>query len=156
MPNIAAVLKDEIVRLARKELRAELEGLRKANGQHRTEVAALKRRVTALECALAKSERKAAKLAGEAAPEPGTARKGRFSATRLLARREKLGLSRAEMGLLFGVSAQTIYNWEKGKRPKQAQIDALSEFGHLGKREVKARLAAATESAAEASGAAEA
>ena len=41
MPNIATVLKDEILCLARKEDRAELEGLQEASGQDRADVAAL-------------------------------------------------------------------------------------------------------------------
>ena len=49
MPNIASVLKDEILRLARKEVRRELEGLKKASAQYRSDIAALKRQVIALE-----------------------------------------------------------------------------------------------------------
>ena len=45
MPNIASVLKDEILRLARKEVRSELEGLKKASGQYRSDIASLKRQV---------------------------------------------------------------------------------------------------------------
>ena len=48
MPNIASVLKDEILRLARKEVRRELEGLKKASAQYRSDIAALKRQVIAL------------------------------------------------------------------------------------------------------------
>ena len=44
MPNIASVLKEEVVRLARKELKAATEGLKKAVAAHRSEIAALKRR----------------------------------------------------------------------------------------------------------------
>ncbi len=45
MPNIAAVLKEEIQRLARKELKANTESLKKAVITYRSEIAALKRRV---------------------------------------------------------------------------------------------------------------
>ena len=44
MPNIASVFKDEIVRVARKEIRNELAALKKASTTHRAEIAALKRR----------------------------------------------------------------------------------------------------------------
>jgi len=44
MANIESVLKEEITRLARKEIRKETEGLKKASAQYRTEIAALKRR----------------------------------------------------------------------------------------------------------------
>jgi hypothetical protein len=45
MPNIATILKAEILRLARKEVRSEVEGLKKASTLYRSEIAALKRRV---------------------------------------------------------------------------------------------------------------
>jgi len=47
MPNLAATLKSEIARLARKEARNLTESLRKANAQYRRDVAELKRRVVA-------------------------------------------------------------------------------------------------------------
>jgi hypothetical protein len=49
MPNIATVLKAEIARVARKELRGETEALKKSNSQYRSQIADLKRRIGALE-----------------------------------------------------------------------------------------------------------
>ena len=49
MPNIAAVLKDEISRIARKEIRSETAVLKKASAQYRKEIAALKRQVSNLQ-----------------------------------------------------------------------------------------------------------
>ena len=49
MPNIASILKSEISRVARKEVRAEVSGLKKGVSGHRSEIAALKRRLLALE-----------------------------------------------------------------------------------------------------------
>ena len=48
MPNIASVLKDEILRLARKEVRTATEGLKKASAAYRSDIAGLKRQVAAL------------------------------------------------------------------------------------------------------------
>jgi shikimate kinase len=52
MPNIASVLKDEIARIARKEVRRETASLKKATTTYRSEIAALKRRAQMLEKAL--------------------------------------------------------------------------------------------------------
>ena len=141
MPNIASVLKDEVVRLARKEVRKEVEGLKKASGQYRSDIAGLKRRMAALEKLVARLEKKAPSKAKPEAADEATTRL-RFSATRLAAQRQKLGLSAADMGALVGVSAQTVYNWEAGKsRPRQQQLSAIAAIRKLGKREAQARLA---------------
>jgi len=49
MPNIAAVFKEEIVRLARKEIRRQTNFLRKASAQYRKDIAEMKRRVSDLQ-----------------------------------------------------------------------------------------------------------
>ena len=52
MPNIASVLKAEITRLARKELREERESLKRALVLQRKEIATLKARLQAMEKAI--------------------------------------------------------------------------------------------------------
>ena len=49
MPNIASVLKSEISRIARREVKGETAALKKAAGVYRSEIAALKRRTRSLE-----------------------------------------------------------------------------------------------------------
>lgn len=140
MPNIASVMKDEISRLARKEVRSETEGLKKAAAKYRADMADLKRRLAMLEKLVTRLGK------GSSSPkEPRGEAEGmvriRFSAKRLAAQRQKLGISAGEMGTLVGVSAQTIYNWEAGKsRPRQQQLVALAAVRRLGKRQVKERL----------------
>jgi DNA-binding transcriptional regulator YiaG len=144
MPNIASVLKDEILRLARKEVRTATEGLKKASAAYRSDIAGLKRQVAALEKQLARGEKKRAAASEQAEPS-GAAAPIRFSAKRLARQREKLGLSAADMGLLLGVSAQTVYNWEAEKsRPRATQLAAIAALRGIGKRQVKARLEAQT------------
>ncbi len=140
MPNIASVLKEEVVRLARKEVRREIEGLKKASATYRSEIAELKRRATALEKQVGKLEtRSPRKAVLKAEVEPGS--RLRFSAKRLAAQRQKSGLSAADMGLLLGVSAQTVYHWESGKtRPRPQQLAAIAALRKVGKREAKALL----------------
>jgi DNA-binding transcriptional regulator YiaG len=140
MPNIASVLKDEILRLARKEVRQAVEGLKKASGQYRSDIAALKRQVAALE---KQQARIAKKVPGKVAPtvEGEETTKFRFSAKRFAAMRGKLGLSAGDLATLVGVSAQTIYHWEAGKtRPRQSQLAAIAAIRKMGKRDIKAQL----------------
>ena len=140
MPNIASVLKDEILRLARKEVRKELEGLKKASGQYRSDIAALKRQVATLEKQVARVDKTGPKNAAIAREGEETTR-FRFSAKRFAAMRGKLGLSAGDMGTLLGVSGQTVYHWESGKtRPRQGQLAAIAAVRKLGKREIQAHL----------------
>ena len=92
MPNIALVMKDEIGRLAKKEVRKETEGLKKSSAQYRSDIAALKRQVTVLEKQVARLEKSVPKKASVDG-EGGSSTKFRFSAKRLAAQRQKLGLS---------------------------------------------------------------
>ena len=138
MPNIASVLKEEIARVARKEVRSETETLKKTSGQYRSDIAALKRRVVALEklvASLGKTKPSAPKSPEQSSPM-------RYSAKGLIAQRQRLGLSGPEMALLLGVSAQTVYNWESGKsRPRQQQMAAIAAVREMGRREATTRLA---------------
>ena len=141
MPNIASVLKDEIARLAKKEIRKEIEGLRKSSAQYRSEISDLKRRVASLEKAMPKQEkRRGIAVALETEIEDGI--RLRFSASRFAAQRGKLGVSAGQMGTLLGVSAQTVYNWESGKtRPRQQQLAAIAALRKIGKKELQTLLA---------------
>jgi DNA-binding transcriptional regulator YiaG len=145
MPNIASILKAEISRVARREVRAEIETLKKASAQHRSSIAALRREVDQLQ----KELRRATKLSAQARPANDASATDnqepprRFSASRLAAHRGKLGLSAAAYGQLVGVAGQTIYNWEQGKaRPRPAQLQMLASVRGLGRREVAERLEA--------------
>ncbi|KFN48242.1 helix-turn-helix domain-containing protein [Arenimonas composti] len=142
MANIAVVLKSEIARLARREIKTAVEPLRKANAQYRREIAALKRDVEALRRELrgvAKASRRAAPPAGDEGEAPRT----RFVAKGLRSLRARLGLSAADFGRLAGVSGQSIYQWETGKTvPRAAQQAKLAELRGIGKREAARRLEA--------------
>ena len=139
MSNLASALKEEVVRLARKEIRTETESLKKGSVQYRSEIATLKKRMNVLEKIVARLSKTAAREKAKATPEKPT--RIRFSAKGLITLRQRLGLSGADMGALLGVSAQTIYNWEAEKsRPRQQQLDAFASLRGVGKRQAAARL----------------
>jgi len=143
MPNIASVLKAEIVRLARKELRSEVDSIRKALAAARAESAALKRRVSELE----RSVRQSARAAPARPPSPTAVEEGadkfRFRASGMASNRKRLGLSAADFGLLVGASGQSVYAWEQGNaRPRGKNLAAIAALRGVGKREVVERLAA--------------
>jgi len=138
--TLAQCLREEIARLAKKELRKGTEGLRKQSAQQRRDIAELKRRVKDLEKKVAAFEREERKRVGRK-PSPELAEGARFSAARLRGHRSKLGLSARDYAKLVGVSSLTIYNWEHGKtRPRKEQLAALVSIRGLGKRAAQERL----------------
>jgi DNA-binding transcriptional regulator YiaG len=153
MPNVAQVLKDEIIRLARREIRTQVDKTKKAAAQHKRRLAELERQVGALARQVSAMQRQLRAASASVAPgraasasaavEPA-ARKVRFSAKGLRAHRERVGLSAADYAKLLGVSTQTVYNWERGSSaPGEAQRAKLAELRGAGKRALRARLAQA-------------
>ena len=154
MSNIGSMLKQEIARLAKKEIRSQTEPLKRASTQYRKLIASLRRRVTELERDVARTRQSldaavksrakegGAKSAGTGDPETGEQARIRVPGPAAInAMRERLGLSNADFARLAGVSSQSVYNWQQGKtRPRGRQLVAIAGIRGLGKREVRARL----------------
>jgi DNA-binding transcriptional regulator YiaG len=145
MPNIAAVLKTEISRIARKEMRSEIQSLKQAVSSQRAQIATLKKRAETAERLLRQLSKGAARSAParEAAGDDESAGGLRFSAKGLKSLRTKLALSANDMGLLLGATGQSVYNWESGKvRPHAKHLPAIAALRGMGKKEVAKRLEA--------------
>lgn len=141
MPNFSTLLKSEISRIAKKEIRAETGALKKSSSQHRSDIAALKRRVAELEGMLRKLAR--SKSATASADVLNRDKSLRFRVSGFITLRKKLDLSAAEMGQLLGVTGQSVYKWEQGKaRPRASQLHQIAQIRKLGKRQARERLAA--------------
>lgn len=141
MPNLQSALREEIQRLARKEVRAEVGAMKQTVTQQRKDIAELKRRNKSLESAVAflQGREKKRLKAGPAkdAPPEGS----RFSMRSLKAQRRRAGVSQEEYARLVGVSRLSIYNWESGRtKPGPKHLAALVALRGLGKREVAKRL----------------
>ena len=137
MPNIASLLKDEIIRLTRKEFRQQVEPLRKHILTQRKQLAALKQEVETL--------RRGVKAASKGSPQAGPVKKDpnapataiRYSAAGLRKLRERLGLSRDAFAPLLGASSQAIYNWEQtDTRPRQEFLEKIAALRGLSKKQV--------------------
>ena len=146
MPNIASVLKAEIARVARKEIRGDSSQLKSASSRYRSDIADLKRRLSALErqvTALSKRGN-ARNEASDASTDSDAVHRWRPEGFKKL--RAKLGLSANDMGKLLGCSDQSVYKWEDGKtRPRSAQLETIAQVRKLGKREAMKQLAAGQE-----------
>ena len=171
MTTLANALKEEIGRLARREIRQQTAGTVKSVAQFEREIAALKSQVQDLQQTLSgqrtpdasgrTASKKAAgkKAASKKAPakkqsgaekaaaaKPASGKRSaraQFSPGALKTSRERLGLSADNYGKLIGVSGLSIYNWEQGKaRPRDSSIEALGSIKGIGKREAAKRLEA--------------
>lgn len=116
MPDIAKVMKEEMQRLARKEIKAVLGALQKELAVLKKAASAQNRRIAALEKENRRLSRGAEK--GRAAkPEAAGDAVGAVDRTRVTAKmvralRARLGLSQADFARLVGVNGQSVYMWE--------------------------------------------
>lgn len=143
MPDIATALKDEIRRLARKEIRSETETTRRAAAQHRRDIAQLKRLIQQQDKKIQSLQALGRKSAATVASDDELPEGVRFSARSVRAQRKRLKLSAEQFAKLLGVSMQTVYSWEQGRaRPRASQLALLVAARSLGRREAQQRLAA--------------
>lgn len=144
MPNFAQSLKQEISRVARKEVRVDMASLRKASSAYRSEIAALKRAVKELGAQLRSTQRAVARSASLLEGDPPNTRPGKrraFSSERLKAKRLALGLSQADMASLLGISALSLWKWESGQvSPREGKLVRYFEVLGMGKREANRQL----------------
>lgn len=133
MANVGAVLKEEIVRLSRRELRIELEPFKKFRAEQRQSVALLKREIADLRREVATLRKGSVLKVPKQAAQPE--RKLRFVAKGLKTHRARLDLSAADYGLLLGVTHQTVRNWEEGNtHPSQADLEIIDGLRRTSKK----------------------
>jgi len=141
MTTFAAALKNEIRRLARKEIKAHSTPTAQAVAQFRREIAKLKREARDHQRKIALLEMQERRRLEKPLLFEPAANGARFSARSVKAQRRRTGLSAADYAKLVGVSALTIYNWEHGKsRPRKEQLASLLALRGLGKRHAQAKL----------------
>ena len=142
MGRIEDALKSEIARLARKEIRAALTPMA-------AELRRLRRRVSELSEAagtLAKRVKVTSHLLHAQSPQltvsKEEAKTSRLSPGLIKKLRSRLGVSRAQLAGLVGVSTVAIQFWESGRtKPNQENRDAVIALRTRGRRDVQALLA---------------
>ena len=141
MANLAATIKEEIQRLARKEIKAQTGSTKQAVAKYRREISQLKRQLREQEKKIAFLEAQETKRLSQPQAVEEPVEGVRFSARSVKSQRERLRFSAADYAKLVGVSSLTIYNWEQGKsRPRKEQLAALAAVRGIGKREALVKL----------------
>lgn len=114
MPDIAKVLKEEIQRLARKEVKAATDKLREDNVALKRAAAEQKRRIAGLEKEVQRLSAVATSRAKEAVEANGDdVMQPKMTGKMVRSLRGRLGLSQADFAQLLQVSPQTVYQWER-------------------------------------------
>jgi len=115
--SVMKSLQTEITRLARKEIKKELDPIKRVNAAQRGYIADLRREVGELQREVARLR----KEVGVPAPVVVEDEDTRFWITGkgVVSLRKKLGLTQAQLAALVGVSTQSVVKWEKveGKIP---------------------------------------
>lgn len=148
MTAFSDAFRAEVLRMARKEIKRELESLRKTVMAQRSEIAALKRDVKGLASQVKGLHKVAARQTGtgkapaqDAEAPARRRRRFQFKAEVLAAKREQLGISQQAMAVLLEASSLSVARWESGKAmPRAAQLKRIQVVLKMGQREVKAKL----------------
>ena len=142
MPSIATLLREEISKIARKEVQNEVRELKQTVREQRDAIARLEKQIGSTK----------AKTATKSAPKPaanvrkpagiGDRRKQRRIAPNTIKKhRKRLKLSQAELGEILNVSTNTVLRWEAGtSKPRKKHLPELDQLRTISMRELKKQL----------------
>jgi len=138
MGKLEGMIKFEIVRLAKREMRKislplgrDVRSLKNTVSQLRKTVLALERFATQRQKELAKE-----KIPLEAAPEE--VKISRFSPRLIRSLRKHLGITQKELAILSGVTVGAVHQWESGMfKPGEKKKGMLVALRKLGRRDVR-------------------
>lgn len=143
MTTFVDLLKSEIARVARKELKPDVRALRKAVGTHRSEIAALKKQLKLLASQVKALQRHAKSGDVDTAMSAEPVRRSRtsFGPAALTDLRARLGITKGQLARLLGASSVSVRKWEAGAvQPRAAQLLKIANVVKLGKRSAMAQL----------------
>ena len=146
MPNLNAMFRDEIRRVARQELTQSIGTLKSTVAELKDAVADLKKRCRNYEKQLGLSQAALAVRTPELSESPipdEDIDKVKPTSKMIKELRKKLGVSQVEMASLLGVTSQSVSNWERKKGTlslRNATKRALIRLRNMSKREAVTRL----------------
>lgn len=140
MGKVESILKSEMIRLARREMRKNFVPLKQDIWSMKGILSQLQKSVLILQRFKSQQEKQ---MAQKPAPEvtPEEMKKARFSPRLIKALRKHLGVSQREMAALAGVTVGAVFQWEKGIfEPKDEKKKILIGLRKLGRREARTLL----------------
>ena len=138
MGKIEDVVRSEIVRLAKKQLRADVLPLTREVRELKRTVSRMNKTVAMLERIVARQQREMQQQKAQLQVSDDEVKRARFSPALIQKLRKRLGLTQSDMATLVGVSPATIGFWESGDTaPRDANRAALVALRKLGRRDAK-------------------
>jgi DNA-binding transcriptional regulator YiaG len=138
MGKFEGIIKSEIARLAKREIRKTLVPFRRDVRSLKSTVSQIRKAVLFLERLVVQQQKelKKRKMPLEATQEE--VKKSRFSPRLVRSLRKKLGISQKELAILSGVTVGAAHLWEKGKfKPKGEKKSVIVALRKLGRRDVR-------------------
>ena len=156
MPTLAALLKEEISKIAQKEVQDQVRELKKTVREQRDAIARLEKQIGPAKAktkvkakaktkakAKAKAEPAAAKPAAKVskAPTVDKRKQSRIAPDTIKKHRKRLKLSQADLGKFLNVSTNTVLRWEAGtSKPRGKHLPELAKLRSISLRELKNQL----------------
>ena len=138
MGKLDTILKSEIVRLSKREMRKVTVPLGRDVRSLKSTVSHLRKTVSLLEKFAARQESETASERSRLQAAPEDMKKARFSPRLIRLLRKRLRITQRELAALAGVTVGAIYQWEQGLfEPRNDKKGALVALRKLGRREVK-------------------
>ncbi len=138
MAKFETIIKSEIVRLAKREVRKTLVPLGRDVRLLESTVSQLRKAVPLLERLVAQQQKELGKRKIPLEATPEEVKKSRFSPRLIRSLRESLGISQKELAILSGVTVGAVHMWESGKfRPKDEKKSLMVGLRKLGRRDVR-------------------
>jgi len=138
MAKFETIIKSEIVRLARREVRKISVPLGRDVRSLKTVVSQLRKAVLTLQRIAASQQKELEKVKTPLEASPEEVKESRFSPRLIRSLRRHLGITQKELAILTGVTTGAAHLWESGQfKPsgkKKAVMVALRKFG---RREVR-------------------
>jgi len=141
MGKLESIIKSEIQRLAKREVRSTFRPLRKEVWGMKLKLSNFIKNFTILD-RLAKEASKGKSTEPKLEASPEEVKASRLTPERIANLRKKLGISQRELGALVGATIGAVLSWEKGKfKPRGDKKAALVALRKVGKRDVRKMLA---------------
>jgi len=137
MGKLEGMIRDEVMRLARREMRKSFVPLRRDLRSIKGIMSQLRKSVLDLERFKSQEEEQ---MAQKAVPEVTLeeVKKARFSPRLVQNLRKKLRVTQKELALLAGVSVGAVHQWEGGKsQPREVKKARLVALRKLSRRDIK-------------------